>query len=483
MKSIIKGFILSMTFLLTSIQIGAQTPVIPNDPYFQYQVPLHNTGQTIDDTQSNLLPHTGTPDADIDLPEAWYFTMGSPDVTVAVIDKGVIRNHPDLDALRIRVVWEKIYNSDGSIEPAFYNTWPIGDDAHGTAVAGVIAATANNGKGIVGVAPNCKILPFNTFKNLDGSEVQNYTTDNVKQWIDKAVKMGCNVINLSLGVERAYYDDYMLGQLHEKIRWAINKGCVVVAAAGNFANHVKNNDGYVDPMVRLDIPGLLVVGASDRYDQQADYSPTSEYINIVAPSSRGIFPVQGDDYPGMPGEYDDMWVLDIPGNAGDNPCNGPGGGFSLGTTSPNSGIDYLDYSSRFGGTSYACAIVSGVAALVASCNPNLTPQEICSIITGTADKIGPYIYVNGRSLETGYGRVNAEKAVWEAIRISEIQFDTITNNRTEYCNDLTIQDVFIKHTANNNPIVQVRNKGIVSIERNFNVEKNTVFEVKPFAWE
>lgn len=452
-----------MTFLLASVQIGAQTPVMPNDPYFQYQVPLHNTGQTTDDPDPLLPPHTGTPDADIDLPEAWFFTMGAPTVTVAVIDDGVSPNHPDLPSSRI----VEGYNTfDGST-----NTAPIGNDSHGTAIAGVIAASANNGKGIAGVAPNCKIRPI----RVDGERLSEY-------WdcIHNAAINGAKVINISIGVPPIFDEEKereTIQNIEAKIRWAIDTGCVVVVAAGNYANHQQNYDGYTSMYASFDIPGLLVVGASDRYDLQSDYSPSSEYINIVAPSSRAKYP-NPLFYEGIVGEYDDMWVLDLPGNAGNNPCNEPGGGFSSGTTSPSSGIDYLDYSSRFGGTSYACAIVSGVAALVASCNPNLTPQEICSIITRTADKIGPYNYVNGRSLETGYGRINAEKAVWEAKKISEIRNQLINYGRTEYCDDITIENSSVYGGE-----LHLRNKGTIAVENYFYVGNNAVFEVKPFAWE
>lgn len=63
---------------------------MPNDPYFPYQITCHNIGQIFNDN------HYGTFDADIDAPEAWEITKGSPDVVVAVFDEGVTSNHPDL---------------------------------------------------------------------------------------------------------------------------------------------------------------------------------------------------------------------------------------------------------------------------------------------------------------------------------------------------------------------------------------------------
>ena len=463
-----------MTFLLASVQIGAQTPFMPNDPYFQYQVPLHNTGQTIDDPDPLLPPHTGTPDADIDLPEAWFFTMGHESVVIAVIDDGVSPNHPDLPSSRLVQGWNM---SDYS-----HNTTPVGNEAHGTAIAGVIAATANNGKGIAGVAPNCKIMPIVIDIN---------TPRHIINAINQATICGVDVINLSVGVVNEGNDTYFLRDLESAIRNAINHGIVVVVAAGNTADHVSGGNGYVDMVASFDIPGLLVVGASDRYDLQSDYSPSSEYISVVAPSSRAVYPTtvgSSSHIVGIAGEYSDMWVTDIPGNAGYNPCNESGGGFSIGTTNPSSGTDYLAYSGRFGGTSYSCAIVSGVAALVKCAGFRhhvnggvfnaLSPQDICGIIKSTADKIGPYNYVNGRSLETGYGRINAEKAVWEAQKVSEIRNKLINYGRTEYCDDITIENSSVYGGE-----LHLRNKGTIAVENYFYVGNNAVFEVKPFAWE
>ena len=95
----------------------------PNDPYFQYQVTLHNTGQSFNG-------HYGTADADIDAPEAWAVTMGNEDIVIAVIDQGVTSNHPDLPYTRqVRLNGSNIGAGDPN-DPS-----PTGNNNHGNAKA------------------------------------------------------------------------------------------------------------------------------------------------------------------------------------------------------------------------------------------------------------------------------------------------------------------------------------------------------------
>lgn len=103
---------------------------IPNDPYFPYQISCHNTGQVFNDN------HSGTFDADIDAPEAWEITKGSPDIIVAVFDDGVTSNHPDLPNLRQVRLNGSNFGSGNPDDPS-----PVDNNNHGNACAGVIAAT------------------------------------------------------------------------------------------------------------------------------------------------------------------------------------------------------------------------------------------------------------------------------------------------------------------------------------------------------
>jgi subtilisin family serine protease len=111
---------------------------LTNDPYHNNQWALNNTGfQTVD--------------ADIDAPEAWQISGGCSSVRIAVIDEGVQLNHPDLSANMLAGYDATGQGSAGA---------PWNSDGHGTAVAGIIAAVANNGIGVAGVAYNCKISAF-----------------------------------------------------------------------------------------------------------------------------------------------------------------------------------------------------------------------------------------------------------------------------------------------------------------------------------
>lgn len=402
---------------------------IPNDPYFQYQFTLHNTGQMFNG-------HSGKPDADIDAPEAWSITMGSSDIVVAVFDQGVTSNHPDLPNTRQVRLAGSNFGSGNSNDPS-----PIGDDNHGNACAGVIGATMNNNQGIVGVAPNCKIMPL----RWDNTT----TSDEMADGIEFAVDHGANIISNSWGYQTS--NSNFIPAIVSAIQYAISNNVVVVFAAGNTARHYScGSNGYVTFPANANVNGLLTVGASDRYDQQSDYSPSSSLIDIVAPSHRAYPPeAYAPGCGGISGETFEIWTLDIPGTAGYNtwPSTGvhpPATGEAL----PNAGVNYLSYTGRFGGTSHSCPVVAGVAALLLSEDPSLTPQEIFDILTDSADKIGGYSYSEGRCNETGYGRVNAYSALL-ALSCNTTNFvnQIVTSNTTISDCDVIIQNVLIQNNA------------------------------------
>ena len=150
---------------------------IPNDTYFANQFYLHNTGQVFTDV------HLGNSDADIDAPEAWDITKGSSNIIVAVLDQGVTSNHPDLpNSRQVRLNGSNFSGGDAN------NPSPTGDDNHGNACAGVIAATQDNNQGISGIAPNCRIMPI----RMIGA-----SADGVAQAINFAKNNGAHIISNS----------------------------------------------------------------------------------------------------------------------------------------------------------------------------------------------------------------------------------------------------------------------------------------------
>ncbi len=232
---------------------------IPNDPEFLKLWGMDNIGQT-----------GGTPDADIDAPEAWDIQTGSGDVIVAVIDTGVDYNHPDLAAN----IWTNAGEIPGNgidddqngfaddvhgIDTINDDSDPMDDHGHGTHVAGTIAAVGNNGIGVVGVIginPNVKIMAVK-FLGADGS---GYLSDAIDA-INYAKENGANVMSNSWG--GGGYSDL----LKSEITSAIEKGIVFIAAAGNSGS---DNDFY--PAYPANYPGVISVAATDHNDQIAYFS-------------------------------------------------------------------------------------------------------------------------------------------------------------------------------------------------------------------
>lgn len=421
---------------LTPVQLFQH---IPNDTYFGSQFNFHNTGQVINTIDN----HTGTSGADIKAPEAWSTTMGSAGITVAVLDEGVTSDHPDLPNTRQVRLNGSNFAGGVANDPSPHGTM----DNHGNSCAGLIGATMDNNLGIAGLAPLCRIMPI---KVTDDNE--NFiSNDALASAIKMAVDSGAAVLSNSWGINTTDTGDFP--NINNSIRYAVNsgrggKGAVVVFAAGNTAAHSVGNNGYVEFPANVNIPGVLTVGASDRNDHQADYSPTSntgataqnQYIDVAAPSHRAYPPavyqaagVTG----GIAGETFEVWSLDMPGTTvGYNPWPNvspenlevPGGQLL-----PSTGASFDAFTGRFGGTSAACPQVAGLAALLLSMNPNLTAQQVFSIITSTADKTGGYSYnSSGFSNELGYGRINACKAVNQVLTTSGISGPSCYTTGTVY---------------------------------------------------
>ena len=189
---------------------------------------------------------------------------------VAVIDSGVRADHPDL-AGRVLPGRDFVDGDDT----------PQDDNGHGTHVAGIVAATKGNGTGVSSVAPGAKILPVRVL-GADGSG----TADDVREGIDYAVARGAHVINLSLGEDvplRALFGER--DEVDESIDAALDKGVVVVAAAGNSAFPVCATPGGRGRM--------LCVGAVDRSGAKTLYSNYGDGLAIAAPGG-GDLPVSGE---------------------------------------------------------------------------------------------------------------------------------------------------------------------------------------------
>jgi len=246
------------------------TQTIPNDPRFGTQWGLKNSGQ-----------EGGTVDADIDGPEAWVLTTGSPSVVVAVIDSGIEYNHEDLRPnmwVNPGEIAGNGFDDDGNgyvddifgIDAITGSGDPLDDDGHGTHVAGIIAAVGNNGIGVSGVCWTCRIMALK-FLPSDGS---GSISDEI-ECIQYAVNHGAQIINGSFG-------DYSFSQAEkEAIDAAGKKGVLFIFAAGN-----QGNDNDVQPHFpsSLESENIVAVGISDRNDELASFSDFGlNSVDLAAP--------------------------------------------------------------------------------------------------------------------------------------------------------------------------------------------------------
>jgi type VII secretion-associated serine protease mycosin len=186
------------------------------------------------------------------LPAAWDVTHGSPTLDIAILDTGVTLSHPDLVS-RIGAKTDFV-NGDAVPEDV---------DGHGTMVAGIAAAQADNAIGIAGAAWNARIMPVKVLGD-DGSG----TDSDIAQGIVWATDHGAEVINLSLGAPET--SDLLGGA----VAYATSRGVVVVASAGNDGNGTKNYPAAY--------PDVIAVGATDPYGDVASFSATGPWVDVVA---------------------------------------------------------------------------------------------------------------------------------------------------------------------------------------------------------
>jgi subtilisin family serine protease len=386
----------------------APPEVHQNDPYFNNQYYLQNTGQVFNPVEH----HAGTPGADINAVNAWKLTTGHASIIVAVLDQGVTANHPDLPNTRqLRLNGSNFIAGENPDDPS-----PRNNEAHGNACSGIIAATQNNGEGITGIAPDVRIMPIRILG--DGYSASNTS---IADAIDFAWQQGAHVLSNSWGFKST--DPNTIPAIVQAIQRAVTLGrgglgAVVCFSASNSANHSVGSKGEVRFPGNVAIDGVLTVGASDRNDQQADYSPScntasaqNQVIDIVAPSHKAFSPeAYAPGAGGIANEGNEIWTLDIPGTAGFNPWNNPHPVVAPapGEVLPAEGSNYLAYTARMGGTSAACPQVAAVAALILSVNNTFTQQQVFDLLTKHAEKTGGYQYDDhGRCSELGYGRLNA----------------------------------------------------------------------------
>lgn len=189
----------------------------------------------------------------ININKAWDISKGDEKVIVAVVDTGVDLNHPDLK--------DNLVKGYTTIKGT---TSANDDNGHGTHVAGVISAITDNGIGVAGVAPKCKVMPI---KVLSGKGEGN--DSDIAEGIIWAVDHGAKIINLSLGGVGAGKT------LENAITYAYKSNALVIAAMGNNGANVKNYPAA--------FKNVIAVGASDVKNKVAPFSNYGDWISVTAP--------------------------------------------------------------------------------------------------------------------------------------------------------------------------------------------------------
>ena len=188
------------------------------------------------------------------LPGAWELTTGSPAVVIAVVDSGVDGSHPDL-AGALEAGYDFV---DG-------DTSATDSQGHGTAVAGIAAARANNVIGAAGVCWRCLIMPLRVI-GPEGYAPNARTAAAV----DYAVEHGAAVVNISL------YGENLNTRLQDAVRRARAAGVVVVAAAGNEGGRLREYPAAYPP--------VLSVGATAEDGRLTSYSSRGDWVKLAAPA-------------------------------------------------------------------------------------------------------------------------------------------------------------------------------------------------------
>ncbi len=318
---------------------------IPNDLRFSELWGMHNTGQ-----------NSGTVDADIDAPEAWDRFTGSQETVVAVIDTGVDYTHEDL-AANMWVNTDEIaangIDDDGNgyiddvygYDFAYNDSNPMDGHFHGTHCSGTIGGAGDNAIGVAGVNHSVRIMAVK-FLDDGGSGY----TDAAVSAVIYAVDNGAKILSNSWGgggYSQALYD---------AIAYANNHDVLFVAAAGNDYMDTDISPNYPSC---YDVPNVMSIAATDRYDQKAGFSNWGlTTVDLGAPGVDVLSSVLGNSY------------------------------------------------ASYSGTSMATPHVAGVAALLKGYNPSLSALDIRDIIMQSVDPISA---LSGITV-TG-GRLNANAAL------------------------------------------------------------------------
>lgn len=359
-----------------------------------------------------------TAGADVKAPQAWDITRGDRSIIVAVIDDGVDTGHPDFASAGKIVAPKDFGQKDENANPVSVK------DNHGTACSGVAVAD-ENGRGVVGLAPNCRLMPIRWSMSISDQDI--------REQFDHARLNGADVISCSWGVTAKFFtlSTSMKRSIHRAATEGRDgRGCVILFAAGNSNRDIDDPAGGTRDGFAIH-PDVIAVAASNSRDRRSDYSNFGDAIWVCAPSSGA-------------------------------------GGWGIITTDRRGSAGYQsgDYTTeeRFGGTSSATPLVAGLCGLILSVNPELSAEEVKEILKATAVRIDPAnggYDANGHSRWFGYGRVDA----FEALKAAQTSLGPQPSIRTVQFESRPNVDIPDNHPGGVSDSINVAESGTVASVR------------------
>ncbi|AKT36052.1 subtilisin like protease [Chondromyces crocatus] len=292
------------------------------------------------------------------MPETWGLHRGDPDTRVVIVDTGCDLGHPDLVA--------KLDTSLDVVSPTGDGSYAASDSGagHGTACAGIVAAATDNDEGIAGVCPDCRLSCVRLLADFE------LPVSAAVEAFDFALRTDAAVVSNSWGYDKGLPVPQVVADAVDKVfrDGRGGKGALVIFAAGNDSREI-------EPQEIQALPSVFAIGAVNHWGDKTTFTNFGAAVSLVAPAGTVTTDIRG------------------------------GGGYSSG-----------NYTDLFGGTSSACPVVAGVAALLASAAPELTAEHFYDLMIRTASPADLAVPdENGHDPVYGYGVINPLTALTTAL--------------------------------------------------------------------
>lgn len=310
--------------------------------------------------------------------DAWNLTLGDPDVIVAVVDNGFDTTHPEFEGKIVRPF--NVLTQDANLRPILTKD---GENAHGTHVAATAVGNCNNGQGLLGIAPKCKLMPIQVANDNPEGSMSNQA---IVEGVLYAINQGADVVNISLGMYtpdavKAMSEGQQLNYIsssmkQEELMWAKifekakQRNCIIVFAAGN-----DNVISGIDP--------------KKRSNESIRVSAVNTELTKAEFSNYGVYPNLNRIYS----------TISAPG-------------VEIFSAAPHG--EYMSMQ----GTSMAAPIVTGAVALMKSIDRNITLDQAVKYMQETGknvdNSVGPML-----NLKKAIMRANGQKVPTDCEEIAE----------------------------------------------------------------